>query len=154
MNQPVCSTTCSLSTLFLLGFLDESDILEGGNVSHDKRLRAEALYKTARSRLLNPVRSPDVAHRIAQLPSLVSRSRNPTLPPPAVPLIDLTDANEEEDLKSSDVMLCSICMTRKKEHACLPCGHFCMCTTCSLQLDGRCPICRTAYSRIQRIFTT
>ena len=57
-----------------------------------------------------------------------------------------TDPEEEE--------LCSICMEAEKTHACLPCGHRCLCASCaepSLKLET-CPICRVPVLMRVRIF--
>jgi len=37
---------------------------------------------------------------------------------------------------------CSICMAAPRTHACAPCGHCCMCSTCAKRTGKRCPICR------------
>ena len=52
--------------------------------------------------------------------------------------------------------LCIICMERSIKTCIIPCGHSCICVTCSLDLKNRnfykCPLCNKTYSRIQRIF--
>lgn len=53
-----------------------------------------------------------------------------------------------------DEKLCSICMEGEKTHACLPCGHRCLCAACaepSLKLET-CPICRVPVLMRARIF--
>merc|ERR1712224_633231 len=83
-------------------------------------------------------------------------------------IIAYTDAEEEASGVPSDEItqkqaklmregeLCCVCMEARKDAACLPCGHKCMCLNCGTQLvmlGGRsCPICRTPISSIQQIF--
>ena len=65
------------------------------------------------------------------------------VPPPPPP------ESDPEDEK-----LCSICMEGEKTHACLPCGHRCLCAACaepSLKLET-CPICRVPVLMRARIF--
>jgi hypothetical protein len=53
-----------------------------------------------------------------------------------------------------DERLCSICMEGEKTHACLPCGHRCLCAACagpSFELAA-CPICRAPVLMRARIF--
>merc|ERR1712098_718953 len=50
---------------------------------------------------------------------------------------------------------CAICMEATPTRACLPCGHFCLCGPCSIQVRDRtnqCPICRTGCVNFQRIY--
>eukprot|EP00636_Phaeomonas_parva_P015633 CAMPEP_0118888366 /NCGR_PEP_ID=MMETSP1163-20130328/25679_1 /TAXON_ID=124430 /ORGANISM="Phaeomonas parva, Strain CCMP2877" /LENGTH=361 /DNA_ID=CAMNT_0006826929 /DNA_START=514 /DNA_END=1599 /DNA_ORIENTATION=- len=47
--------------------------------------------------------------------------------------------------EDADADECVICMTDPKEFAVLPCGHFCLCSSCHaslLQPRSKCPICR------------
>lgn len=62
---------------------------------------------------------------------------------------------EEED------KACSICMENEKTHACIPCGHMCLCALCAEDLAKRgvngqkitrCPICRLDAKNFSRIF--
>lgn len=50
---------------------------------------------------------------------------------------------------------CAICMEAAPTRACLPCGHFCLCGPCAVQVSdrtNRCPICRTRCVKFQRIY--
>jgi len=56
---------------------------------------------------------------------------------------------------------CSICFENEKTHACIPCGHMCLCAFCAENLSKkgvkgqnitRCPICRLAVDNFSRIF--
>jgi rubrerythrin len=47
---------------------------------------------------------------------------------------------------------CNICLTNKKNYACVPCGHLCLCGTCSKNINKNCPICNNGIDNIIRIF--
>ena len=50
---------------------------------------------------------------------------------------------------------CVVCMTEEATHACLPCGHKCMCETCAslvLHTTGSCPMCRKEVTNTIQIF--
>lgn len=47
---------------------------------------------------------------------------------------------------------CDICLSNQKTHACLPCGHKCLCSDCAVEISDRCPICNTLIINIIRIF--
>lgn len=53
---------------------------------------------------------------------------------------------------------CAICWDGPKTHAFIPCGHKCLCQSCAVQArirradHNQCPICRTKFKSIVRIF--
>ncbi len=47
---------------------------------------------------------------------------------------------------------CIICLNGKREYACIPCGHKCMCDKCKSNDLHTCPICRRDITMICRIF--
>jgi adenylate kinase len=50
---------------------------------------------------------------------------------------------------------CSVCLTEAADFLCAPCGHQCGCEACLRTIaatSGRCPICRTPVTAIQRVF--
>ncbi len=52
---------------------------------------------------------------------------------------------EEKKETTVSPLACSICMDAVLEKICVPCGHFCMCTACSVQISAstrKCPMCR------------
>ena len=68
--------------------------------------------------------------------------------------LGITDAPPPPESDPEDEKLCSICMEGEKTHACLPCGHRCLCASCaepSLKLET-CPICRVPVLMCARIF--
>ncbi len=68
--------------------------------------------------------------------------------------LSITDAPPPPESDPEDEKLCSICMEGEKTHACLPCGHRCLCASCaepSLKLEA-CPICRVPVLMRARIF--
>ena len=65
------------------------------------------------------------------------------------------DVNEEKDTKQHDKITateCLICMDRLKDHACIPCGHQCLCQQCKDKIDDKCPVCRKKYDFIIKIY--
>ena len=53
----------------------------------------------------------------------------------------------------TDDDLCIICFQGNRDIAFLPCGHFCICLTCSKKYkDKKCLVCRKIYKNKQRIF--
>jgi ankyrin repeat protein len=66
--------------------------------------------------------------------------------------INLPDITDQIDNTISNTDKCIICMEGVKDHACVPCGHKCVCNTCSIQLTNKCPICRNSISDIIRIY--
>ncbi len=51
--------------------------------------------------------------------------------------------------------LCVVCIDRKRATVCLPCGHTCLCVTCSRVQPMRrtCVICRTPLTEIKRLYS-
>lgn len=47
---------------------------------------------------------------------------------------------------------CDICHEGVKTHACMPCGHMCMCSNCSAGTYDHCPICNMDLNFITRIY--
>lgn len=55
-------------------------------------------------------------------------------------------------VKSSETKpdLCVVCLTKERELACMPCGHFSTCVPCGYALTS-CPLCRTTVASFIRI---
>jgi len=71
---------------------------------------------------------------------------------PGKPVVKKTDDEEK---------LCSICRENEKTHACIPCGHLCLCAMCAEDLSKRgvkgqnktrCPICRVEADNFSMIY--
>ena len=52
---------------------------------------------------------------------------------------------------TGDGFLCVICIDAPKTRACVPCGHICVCERCAVPLK-LCPICRSPFDSIMRIY--
>ena len=52
------------------------------------------------------------------------------------------------DLASTE---CAICLDGDAEYAVVPCGHRCLCASCSKTVS-QCPVCRTAMTAVLRVF--
>jgi hypothetical protein len=51
---------------------------------------------------------------------------------------------------------CVVCIDATTDHAVIPCGHVCLCSTCGPRLartrHARCPICREPVQSLQKLF--
>ena len=49
---------------------------------------------------------------------------------------------------------CVVCLESQHTHACMPCGHLCLCAACvPCMLQHRCPVCQSTAVMISRIHT-
>lgn len=57
-------------------------------------------------------------------------------------------------LEVKDEQLCVICLENEKHYAVIPCGHMCLCASCSDVVRNRCqcPICMTEVAGVYRIY--
>lgn len=46
---------------------------------------------------------------------------------------------------------CTVCLTNNCTTVLIPCGHVCMCTSCSNNIT-QCPLCRCKFKRTQNLF--
>ena len=57
---------------------------------------------------------------------------------------------------TADEAKCVICLSSTSTHVVVPCGHMCLCEQCAvlpkLQQTKQCPVCRSKYSMIIRVF--
>ena len=72
--------------------------------------------------------------------------------PVSAPSAPARNAFEEEE----DARICVVCFEAARSHACVPCGHWCMCEGCSDALFSRpepsCPLCRADVVAKVRIY--
>jgi hypothetical protein len=50
---------------------------------------------------------------------------------------------------------CVVCLTERKSHAMVPCGHACACEACASSIMAstrECPVCRASVSQALKIF--
>ena len=89
----------------------------------------------------NPPKKRAVA---AARPQKRARAKQPE--PPQEP-------EQKEEVATDE---CAICFDTSRTHACVPCGHRCVCASCaSKHLPGsgsRCPICREEITMTIQIF--
>ena len=67
-----------------------------------------------------------------------------------------TSVVKEESASTVDTRECVVCLDDEQSHACIPCGHLCLCSGCAENLHeagkaGRCPICQRMCSHIVAI---
>ena len=170
----------SLCDLLLLGYLDASDIQEGGYVSSDRRIAAERAYSTFQE--------------YSRIPSTPQPSPSELIPPPLVRsapigpqpsrhfegrqirrhsnIVDLTapsssdfnggwdcrrrratlvDLTHSDDTPDANGLECIVCFQNSRQYACVPCFHLTVCSTCVTRLE-RCPTCRCRSESFQRVF--
>ena len=73
-----------------------------------------------------------------------------------------TQQESKTSHQTNDSEFCAICLERKITHAMVPCGHCILCENCAIELNNykardrhcSCPICRTPFSSIAKIFET
>merc|ERR1711933_237273 len=57
------------------------------------------------------------------------------------------DEQHRRMVASDDDNECCVCLNAPKTHACIPCGHRCVCKDCASDLASKdpslCPLCRT-----------
>jgi hypothetical protein len=58
----------------------------------------------------------------------------------------------DSPMTTSEEKECVICMDETKSHVCVPCFHYCMCTSCSKNPPASCPMCRRKIERMQIIY--
>lgn len=151
MERPLHAAPVSVSTLYLLGFLGDGDVRDGGAVSASSRLRAEARYAEFLS-LPQPTAPRNDERQVG------GTARPRTAPSPAATAAHVHRILVRRELPdpaalptASSVGECCICYARPKEYACVPCFHLCVCAPCGQRVD-RCPICRKPSERIQRVY--
>jgi hypothetical protein len=48
---------------------------------------------------------------------------------------------------------CVVCLVEPRSHVFIPCMHVCVCEVCAMAIgDGLCPLCRTEYSAVTRVY--
>lgn len=47
---------------------------------------------------------------------------------------------------------CVVCLAEPTTHACIPCGHKCLCENCSTEQINRCPLCQGELIMIVQIY--
>lgn len=63
---------------------------------------------------------------------------------------DDDDNDDEENIDYKDK--CIMCTTSDWNVCCVPCGHLCVCVSCSYGLQHSCPVCRTKPVEFLRVY--
>ena len=85
------------------------------------------------------------------------RSRTPPPSTSRMPLQQQTSAGDASTSNASADFVCKVCYAEARTHACIPCGHLCLCLDCvnrlweCHELPG-CPVCRNLVREFQRIY--
>jgi hypothetical protein len=70
-------------------------------------------------------------------------------------LKDIVDQTNNEQEARNDKETCKVCMTNKRSHVVLPCGHYCLCEVCAEEINKttrKCPICRAVNVRFNKLY--
>lgn len=65
---------------------------------------------------------------------------------------EITDALRAVCTAEDEAKLCVVCMDATRTHLIAPCGHKCLCESCSTTFGTMCPICRTDAMLVCRVF--
>lgn len=60
--------------------------------------------------------------------------------------------NQEQAPVADEAKNCVVCMDHVATHACVPCGHRCVCGECGPRLRSECPLCRTHVQLFMRVY--
>ena len=96
---------------------------------------------------------------LTQQKEAIQRGRSRTPPPSTskMPLQQQTSAGDATSSNTSADDVCLVCYENARTHACIPCGHLCLCLDCvnrlweCHELPG-CPVCRNLVREFQRIY--
>lgn len=169
-ERRVPSSPCSMAELFLKGYLTASDVRSDGQVDEVVRHRAERRYTARAVQVPQPGPSssrPRASRSTLRRPfsSRLGRASTPPPPsplppppplpplPPPLPSSAVADVECLDGSTSRPAVLesCCICLSRRREFACVPCYHMCICTVCKDRVTN-CPICRDTPEQIVRIY--
>uniref|UniRef100_A0A6B2LQ64 RING-type domain-containing protein n=1 Tax=Arcella intermedia TaxID=1963864 RepID=A0A6B2LQ64_9EUKA len=69
-------------------------------------------------------------------------------------LLQLTKKKKEQDQENKSY--CVICLDEKREHVLVPCGHLCICSSCSGPFSKTqphiCPVCRAPFTATYKVY--
>ena len=115
--------------------------------------KGNKLAPTERAQLLRELEA------LTQQKEAIQRGRSRTPPPSTsrMPLQQQTSAGDASTSNASADFVCKVCYAEARTHACIPCGHLCLCLDCANrlwecpELPG-CPVCRNLVTEFQRIY--
>jgi hypothetical protein len=89
------------------------------------------------------------------LPAAQETGTRPSTPSLAT-LLAATSLSDEPAAPQRCEHTCVVCIDATTDHAVIPCGHVCLCSTCGPRLartrHARCPICREPVQILQKLF--
>ena len=70
-------------------------------------------------------------------------------------LLDAGPADAAEEEEDPENKLCVVCFEQPKSHACVPCGHQCLCAGCAAnpRVNKICPLCRTPVQMVMKVLS-
>jgi hypothetical protein len=73
-------------------------------------------------------------------------------PPNVEEITDALSANTVCTDNEDEATLCVVCMDAQRTHLVAPCGHKCLCESCSTTFGTTCPICRSDAMLVCKVF--
>jgi hypothetical protein len=76
------------------------------------------------------------------------------------PAQETTKKDKSSSKNRNNKELCVICWDNKADHVFIPCGHLCICASCSRKAEylgccyKKCPVCQQSYERAMRVYHT
>ena len=116
------------------------ELADADDEAHDDDARADDAQITASAAV-------DLYDPVPYRPEEVMDFSKPTDASPASSASPCASDAEEES------RLCVVCMEAPRSHACVPCGHRCLCSSaaCTSRLT-RCPLCRMEVERVMKVW--
>jgi hypothetical protein len=62
------------------------------------------------------------------------------------------ETHVKEEIQTTEPLECVVCLDAMKTHAIVPCGHLCLCESCSTRIRTKCPICTRSITDIIKIY--
>ena len=67
--------------------------------------------------------------------------------------LSATKPTETNTTPASNEGVCVICLDKRSSYVCIPCGHVCLCDSCSTKKWEKCPVCTASVKDRIKIFT-
>ena len=124
------------------------------------------LFSNFRQHFLNSVNGTSTLQTIEALRSLKREDRDPNVaaaiahlegrepvPTTTTQVTTTHHFSPPTSRVSTEEHPCILCLDRERDHCCVPCGHVVYCGVCVVgQTSTRCPVCRTTYRNIIKIY--
>ena len=58
----------------------------------------------------------------------------------------------QKEFQMNGKLICCVCLDKPSRYMCSPCNHLCLCDSCKNGIGDTCPICRTTYQKLIKVF--